>query len=261
MQPINDRFSQAYDPRWHIGAIGAGRVHHQPGALHLTLPACNHHRYSDAQITDYDPSRRNFQYGPPLRLDVMARASHPASGLLGTAGFGFWNHAFAPNERGIRLPRALWFFFSGSPSRMVLARDVPATGWKAATFNPNGYTLAGLLPLALPGMLLMRIPALYRLLWPVGQRALGVSEALLDGDLLRSTHSYRLDWLPDGVHFYVDDQLVLQTQSAPRQALGFISWIDNQYAIVTPQGQFGFGLVDVPQSQSLILEQVRIQPL
>jgi hypothetical protein len=43
--------------------------------------------------------------------------------------------------------------------------------------------------------------------------------------------------------------------------LGFVAWVDNQYAIVTPQGRFGSGLVEVPETQLLIMERISIEPL
>jgi hypothetical protein len=41
--------------------------------------------------------------------------------------------------------------------------------------------------------------------------------------------------------------------------MGFIAWIDNQYAVVTPQGKFGWGVVPLPEAQSLLLEHVKIE--
>ena len=57
-----------------------------------------------------------------LRLRLDARFDGE---LRGTAGFGFWNHAFVPGERGIRLPQALWFFFSSPPGDIALAKNLP----------------------------------------------------------------------------------------------------------------------------------------
>jgi len=34
--------------------------------------------------------------------------------------------------------------------------------------------------------------------------------------------------------------------------------MDNQYAVVTPQGQFGFGVSAVGPAQSLVLESIRL---
>ena len=100
----------------------------------------------------------------------------------------------------------------------------------------------------------MRVPALYRRLWPIGQRALGVSEHLLDSHLLLERHTYVIDWQLDSVRFEVDGVTLHQSPSAPQGNLGFIAWIDNQYAVVTPQGHFKSGVLPVPQTQTLVLQ-------
>jgi hypothetical protein len=236
--------------------IGDGRTLHVPGRFHLVVPPAAA-GYHDAQISDYT-TPADFCWHPPLRLRIRACFA----GLhAGTAGFGFWNHPFVPGERGFRLPRAVWFFASSPPNDMRLALDVPGAGWKAATFDALRLPFFLLLPAALPGLLLMRVPALYRRLWPVGQRALGVSEALLDPALLTDFHEYTLDWLPESVYFAVDGQPVHHARVAVRGPLGFIVWIDNQYAIVTPQGRFAFGVSPALHEQSLTLESVEIEPL
>jgi len=259
---IYDNFETRIDPRWHVREIGTGAAVLRYHALHLTLPQANSASYSDAQITDYDPAQRQFQYRPPLRMTVTAYSSAPAQEMQGTMGFGFWNHPFVPGERGFRMPQALWFFFSAPPNDMTLVRDVPGHGWKCATLNAKRSAFYALLPAAPLAIPLMNIPPLYRALWPLAQRAIGVSECLLDDHLLTAQHTYALAWLPDKVSFFVDDALVHETtQAIPQRPLGFIAWIDNQYAIVSPKGRFGFGLIDVPHSQSLVLQDVKIESL
>jgi hypothetical protein len=244
-------------------------VAQSPGALRLAVPSTPANTYSDAQISDY-AGKRDFIWRPPARLTITARAEttattiavgarHAVPTLQGTAGFGLWNHPFVPGERGFRLPQAVWFFFSSPPSNMQLARGVAGPGWKAATIDATRWPFLALLPTAPVGLLLMRIPPLYRLLWPVGQRAIGVSEHLLDSALLLETHTYTIDWQQDGVAFAVEGVTVHQTPAAPRGPLGFIAWIDNQYAIATPQGRFGFGLLPVTDEQALIIEHIRVE--
>jgi hypothetical protein len=158
--------------------------------------------YSDAQITDYKGlPRKNYPWIPPLRLTVRAWTSHSAYDLKGTAGFGFWNEPFVPVSGDLpRLPRAVWFFFGSPPNNMALAQGVPGYGWKAATLDASRWQFLALAPFAPLGFLLMRIPALYRWLWPLGQRALGASEALLPVDFI-DPHEYTLEWLADRVIF------------------------------------------------------------
>jgi len=118
-----------------------------------------------------------------------------------------------------------------------------AQRWRARLLLP-------LAPLAIP---LMHLPPLYRRLYPLAQRVLGVHEAALDPALLAGRQRYELLWLPRRLEFYVGGMLVLAVNDAPRGALGFIAWIDNQFAIVTPQGRYGAGLcaLDAPQSLTL----------
>ncbi|MBI5667224.1 MAG: hypothetical protein HZC41_04380 [Chloroflexi bacterium] len=254
---LHTTFDQPLSLPWRITESGAGKVYQQPGQLRLTDYPTPDGTYSNAQISDY-ATRRDFMHRPPVRMTITAWATTTA--IHGTAGFGFWNHLYAPDMRGLRLPRALWFFFAGPPNNIRLARDVPGSGWKAMTLDATRLPFLALLPTAPVGFLLMRVPALFRALWPVGQWALGASDYALDAALLPERHTYTLDWHTDGVSFAVDDHIVHHTQHSPRGPLGFVAWIDNQYAIVTPQGQFGFGLVPLVQEQTLILESVRIEP-
>ncbi|MBI1278281.1 MAG: family 16 glycosylhydrolase [Anaerolineaceae bacterium] len=268
---------------WRITQYGLGQVIPQSDALHLTLPTTDASRYHDAQLTDY-AGKTDFHWRPPLRMEVTASMAVTSknSGLnspsllaergiggevlksnltVGTAGFGFWNHPFVPGERGLRLPKAVWFFFSAPPSNMHLAQDVSGPGWKAATIDATRWQFLALAPAAPIGVLLMRMPALYRRLWPIGQRAIGVSEHQLDSSLLLETHTYSIDWQPDHIRFAVDGITVHDAAVRIAGLLGFIAWVDNQYAIVTPQGNIGFGLVDIPQPQTLILNRIEIESL
>lgn len=242
---------------WHVTELGGGVARLDDDGFSLTLPPGPSDRYHDAQISDY-AKRADFSNKPPLRLSLSARAEGE---LVGTAGFGFWNHAFMPGQKTLRLPQAIWFFFASPPSEMALAQDAPGHGWKAATFNARNWTFFALLPLAPLGFLLMRNARLYKSLWPIGQRAIGVNEALLDSSLLNDWRSYSIEWRRGGALFAVDDEVVLKATNVTGDKLGFIAWIDNQYAIVTPQGRFGWGLLDLPQAQSLYLRDIQIAKL
>lgn len=259
---LYDDFQQGINPAWQVDEIGQGHVQPEAGALHLTLPAQDASSYSDAQITDYNPAQRAFSLRPPLRLSVTASSALPAEQLSGTAGFGFWNHPFVPGERGLRVPQALWFFYASPPNDMALAHGIPGHGWKAACFNAQRWQFFALLPTAPLAIPLMHWRAAYHALWPIGQAALGVQEAALDAGLLQQPQRYRLEWLRGRARFFVNDALVLDaTTGIPTKPLGFIAWLDNQYAIVTPQGRFGSGFVPVPQPQALVLHEVRIETL
>ena len=239
---------------WRVTELGAGRVRRQDDEIRLEIPAAGGDSYHDAQISDY-ADRRDFRNAPPLRLSLRARAN---GDLRGTAGFGFWNHAFAPGERGFRLPQALWFFYSSPPGNIALAKGVRGHGWKAATIDARNPRFLALLPAAPVGFLLMRSRRLVDALWPIGQSALGVRETLLDESLLADFHTYSIDWHADGAVFSVDGAVVLRTDAVRGSRLGFIAWLDNQYAIVTPQGRFGHGMLDITRPQSLRLRDISI---
>lgn len=243
---------------WRVTELGAGTVHPCEKGCDLTLTPASAQRYHDAQISDYDSGSPRFNDAPPLRLSLRARVRGT---VRGTAGFGFWNHAFVPGQRRLRPPQAIWFFFASPPNEIALSKGIAGFGWKAAVFNARSSRFYALLPAAPLGFLLMRSHRLYDALWPIGQRALGVSEAQLDHALLADWHRYCIEWRADGAAFLVDGRLVLSTANVPRNPLGFIAWIDNQYAVVTPQGRFGWGLLDVPAEQSLCLRDVQITPL
>lgn len=248
--------------RWTPWTAGCGAFHCADGALRCVIDGATEQQYGDAQLTDYaGRARRDYPWRPPLRLTVRAWASHSQAALKGTAGFGLWNQPFVASVRALpRLPRAAWFFFGSPPNNMALAQGVPGWGWKAAVLDASRTPFLLLAPFAPLGFALMRVPAFYRRLWPVAQRALGVSEALLPVDL-DEPHTYELEWRRASVRFLVDGQMALVTASAPRGPLGFIAWMDNQYAVVTPQGRFAFGCLTPPGAQWLALDQIEIEPL
>jgi hypothetical protein len=241
--------------------IGGGVVERTADGALLRLPTVSGQVYADAQLYDYaDRQRAAYPNRPPLRLSLRARFSGEAATLRGTAGFGFWNQPFMPNQRLPRLPRYAWFFFGAPPHNMPFALGVRGDGFKAAVGDFSRPAFLALAPLAPLGFVLMRVPALYRRLWHIAQCAIGVAEAPLQVTLT-AWHAYRLEWLPHSVHFYVDDALVLATPYAPRPPLGFIAWIDNQYAIITPQGDLRFGIVPIQQTQWLEIAALSIAPL
>ncbi len=244
---------------WHISEQGLATVSQIDNTMRLLHPAHNDGVYHNAQISNYDATRV-FTSRPPLRLSLIARAN--TSDIRGTAGFGFWNHPFAPNETRFDVPQAVWFFFSSAASDMALAKGVSGNGWKAATFNAKQWAFWSLLPTAPIAMPLMNIQVAYDALWSIGQRAIGVTEKALDPILLTEEHHYQIDWLPDRAIFRIDGEIIHQSQGhIPNNALGFVAWIDNQYAIISPKGRFGFGLLDVPHQQDLILRDIRLESL
>lgn len=244
--------------RWRRWPVGHGRfVIHESG-LRLVVPRSSNVSYSNAQIDDYVGLPRGaYPWKPPLRLTVRARFSPT---LHGTAGFGFWNHPFAPDTGIGALPRAIWFFYGSPPTDLPIALDVLGHGWKAATIDtlrPQALRWAPLAPLV---VLLNRSNKLRRRIWPLVQRDLQIAEARIDA-AMDEWHDYQLEWRTDGARFRVDQRIALDTNRTPRGPLGFIAWVDNQYAIATPWGRLGWGLLEVPQAQWLDLAQIRIERL
>lgn len=264
MQTIDQYLGAAGDPYWQRSQVRCGKLEPTGSSLCFVTINAGAGGYSNAQIDDYQGlPRRRFLWRPPLRLTVRARFSHAAggagAGLRGTAGFGFWNDPFLMTGPRIpTLPRAAWFFYASPPSDMKLDLHVPGHGWKAATIDAMQPAALILAPLALPALLLMKRPALYRKLWPSIQRALKVAEAEVDTDMTE-WHTYDLDWSEARVSFYLDGQPLLDAPS-PRGPLGFVMWLDNQFMVATAQGRFRWGLLDAPGRQWMEIEHLSIIP-
>ena len=210
--------------------------------------------YSDGQLDDYGTA--GLCWSPPLTLNVRARLAGE-NGIHGTAGFGLWNDPGGSRLKRLALPRAVWFFYASPPSTLALDSLVPGVGWLAMTFDAaRGRTLA-LLPFAPLGLLLMQGAWLRRALWPIAQWALGVRQMPLQVDP-SVWHTYRIEWQPRRVAFWVDDALVLETPLSPRGPLGLVLWIDNQYAIVTPRGVVRGGLLDASGEQWLDIADLHV---
>jgi hypothetical protein len=234
---------------------GTGQVVRTTESTRLLRPGTNEGQYSNAQIIG--PAERTA-WSPPLRLVARARFSHPIDQLHGTAGFGFWNEAFGPDLRRVRPPRAAWFMATSPPYNVALAVGVPGHGFKAAVLDVRRAAFFALLPVAPLGFLLMRSGAFHRRFWPLAQRALGVDEVLLKQIDPTEFHSYSCEWGDRQVRFLVDGEVVLTTRDAPVGPLQFVTWIDNAYAIATPRGQFGMGLLSDATDRWLDLAELRV---
>jgi hypothetical protein len=255
---VKDDFRSRLSARWHPIQSGSGQLLISDAGLRLLVPSARRDGYANAQIVDYaGQSRRRFPWRPPLRLTVRARSS---GAIAGTAGFGFWNHPLALLGGRSALPAATWFFYASPPSDLPLALGVPGRGWKAASIDATTPGALAWAPLAPPVLLLNNLPWLYRRIWPVVQRSLTISEVLLP-PLDSTWHTYTLEWRERSSRFAVDGTSVLETPRSPRGPLGFVAWVDNQWALATPWGRFGWGLLDVAQPQWLDLDLVQIEPL
>jgi len=223
-------------------------------------------RYADAQIDDHCTlPRSQFRWSPPLRMTLQARVS--CSPAQGTFGFGFWNDPFALSlgqsgaaRRLPATPHACWFFYGAPPHNLALTPGVEGSGWKAQTLC--GPSLPGILmlPAAAGALLLTHIPGLRKPLVRLGVGMLSADEHILDTPL-EDWHSYQIDWKQDEVTFSVDDAIVLRSNISPRPPLGFIAWIDNQYAVVSPEHGIRFGVRPTHAPCSLFLQDLHIDSL
>jgi hypothetical protein len=257
---VHENFRGELGSRWRRYVVGHAALEPTGTTLRFVNDATVADEYTNAQIDDYQGlARDEFTWQPPVTLTVRARFSHAAGVLQGTAGFGFWNDPFLMT--GLRipaLPGAIWFFYASPPSEMKLDRNTPGHGWKAAAIDARRWPFYLLLPTAPLAIPLMNLRPLYRRLWPLAQRAMGVCEAALDVDMT-AWHTYELSWGQELVRFGVDGDLVLTCPAPPRGPLGCVIWFDNQYAIVTPWGRFGYGQLATPGRQWMELDDLRIE--
>src|SRR5579859_3086801 len=265
-----DDFKEKLDTHWKQTCIGGGSLSIVDSSVRMSFEEARRGQYTDAQIDDYGKlPRSKFPWKPPVRLQVRARTSLPAATpgntdgeantLRGTAGFGFWNYPFSVRGDVLILPEAVWFFYASPPSNMALVPNMPGYGWKAQVVHSmRPAALVSTLPLAVTAAL-GRINGETRPAARWMQRMTGAQEALLDIDMI-GWHTYTLDWYPDAATFRVDGELVLRAPGPPSRPLGFVAWLDNQFAIATPRGDFHFGTLN-SGPQWLEMDSVRIDAL
>ncbi len=245
--------------------IGGGLSRHQRDRWLLSLPP-DRRAYADAQIDDYRGlSRADLPWQPPVELALRARASSPHP--RGTLGFGFWNDPFtlALGQGGAarRLPaapQAIWFFYGSPPNHLTFVPGIPGAGWKAMSLRSPRVPALVLAAPAAAAFLLSFLPGIRR---PVMKAALGTvsaSESLLAAPL-DEWHSYRLQWRRDSAVFWMDGENVLTAPDPPSGPLGFVAWIDNQYAVASPEKGLRFGVLPTEMGQTLEIDGLAITPL
>ena len=199
--------------------------------------------YRDAQLDDYSQLPRHKFPHRTLSLSLRARTSSISP--AGTWGFGLWNDPFGLSLgfggspfRLPALPNAVWFFYASSQNYLSFTDDKPAQGFLAQTFrSPKFHPLLILAGLALP---FSRTSTRKLLSKVIDEDSIAVSVDVTQW------HSYRLEWEAKRVAWYVDDALVFESPVSPNASrpLGFIIWIDNQYAAFTPEGKIAFGVLE-----------------
>lgn len=264
-----DDFTQFIDQRWTRTCLEGGSLRIVDSALRMELQSAQVGQYVDVQVDDYHGrARSSFPWKPPLRMEVRARSSLPAATasstvestniLRGTAGFGFWNYPFSIRGDILMLPEAIWFFYASPPSNMALVPQVPGWGWKAQVVHSMRLeALASTAPMALAAAwarLTGKAHPAERWL----QKLTGAHEALLSVEMT-TWHTYVLEWKHAEALFWIDNKAVLRAPWPPTRPLGFVAWLDNQYAVATPRGAFRFGTV-ASGPQWFEIDSVRIEP-
>ncbi len=242
--------------------IGQGQVClEDQSTLRMTIPR-KHEGYADAQFDDYRGRKRKaFPWSPPVAFRVSARVSDPQP--AGTMGFGFWNDpfSFSLGQGGARrfpaAPQALWFFYGSLPNHLPFAPKIPGHGWKAASLRSPKVPSWLLVPAASIGLSLALLPLIRRWVIPMGLKLFRAHETLLNVRL-DQWHEYSIDWWQDGAQLAVDGEVVLFVPDPPPAPLGFVAWIDNQFASIHPEQGLRFGTIPTSKPQSL---QIRILEL
>ncbi len=220
-----------------------------------TIPAGDAGGYRLAQLDDYSNLRRGrFPSHPPLTLSLRARAS--SNSIAGTWGFGLWNDpfgmslGFGGNPFHLpALPNAIWFFHASNENWLSFS-DNPGNGFLAQTFRAPAFDLRLILAgIAFPFSRKAARRWLGRVVAENGVR--------LSVDATQ-WHLYRLEWSQTRSAFWVDDALVLESPVSPRPSLGFVIWIDNQFAAFTPEGNVGFGVL-ANQAAWLEVEEIMLR--
>ena len=183
---------------------------------------------------------------------MRARWSHAAHSLVGTSGFGFWNDPWAPG--GFAVPPAwVWVAHYSPPSHVALTPAGPGHGPRGAVLTSPPV---GRLGLAL-GNLALRLPGVGRLAVAAAGRVVQAADVPLLHDL-RDWHDYAVLWETHGVDFWVDGEPVGQVPASPAGPLGFVAWIDNQWAALRPDGTAAGGYLAAPAGQWLELASITI---
>ncbi len=247
----------------HVHNAGGGWVEKAgKGRMRMCIPPGPDRSYRVAQLDDYmDLPRNRFLWRPPLTIGLLARVCRPE--LPGTWGFGLWNDPFTATmgREGLAwrlpaLPNTAWFFYASPSNSLSLRDDLPAQGFLAATFRSPRLP-AYLLAPGLLGLPLLLLRPGRRLLRRWLRFLIRQDTAQLDVDVT-TTHAYKLEWHTGQARFWVDDAMVFETRVSPQGPLGFVLWIDNQYAAFTPDGRLGFGTLAMTTGAWLEVEEIRM---
>jgi hypothetical protein len=231
--------------------------------IRFTLPT-HSKKYCDAQVDDYHLiPREQFPWSPPCRMILRARASHPDP--PGTLGFGFWNDPFTISigqggaaRRFPVPPQSIWFFYGSKENDIRLNPRFPGHGWKASTIRSPKIPGLILAPAAAVAMATTPLPIFRTWIMNIIQRIEKVDEVMLKAPL-DQWHTYSIDWSIEAAIFHVDGIEVLRAEDPPTGPLGFVAWIDNQYALASPESRFRFGVIPTIENQWFEIEMIDLK--
>jgi len=254
------------EARWGLQPlrVGGGTVaSNASGGFRLGLPTVDR-GYADAQLDDTaGRPRSQLRHRPPFHMRLRARVSPPRP--VGTFGFGLWNDPFAfslgfagASRKLPALPQALWFFYGSPPNDLAYTDPGVPNGWKAASLR--GPRMPAL-TVAAGGVGLMALRPFRRLQGWAVRKALSFIRASEVGIeiQLAEWHAYELTWTQAGAEFLVDGATILRVAETPDPPLGFVAWIDNQYAIISPGAGVRFGVLPVLEPQFLELAELVLE--
>ena len=92
----------------------------------------------------------------------------------------------------------------------------------------------------------------------MGRKQAAAAEVLLDTPL-DEWHKYTFSWQPSGAVFRVDGEIVAETSIVPHGPLGFVVWIDNQYAVLSEANGIRFGLLPTEYEYSLEIQDLQVE--
>ena len=238
--------------------VGRARLEEHAGAFRLLTEDAVEGVLADAQLDDYHGRGRNdLHWRPPVRLELRARWSHPSAELRGTTGFGFWNDPVDAAGRFVAAPNCLWFFHASPPSRLRVRGTGHGDGFVAGAMSGGSVGR----PFLWAGNAALRVPGVGRLATRLGERRVGGGDVALPADLdLSAWHDYALAWTESGARFAIDDAevAIFGRQELPVAPLGFVAWIDNNWASLEPNGSYRAGRLAVSGRQWLQVARMAI---
>lgn len=102
-----------------------------------------------------------------------------------------------------------------------------------------------------------RMPLARKVFLWLAYRTLSMGDRLLEVDM-RGWHAYSLHWQREAALFQVDGREVYGVANPPRLPLGFVAWMDNNCASMTPAGGLETGQLSVPHRQCLEIDYIKI---